>query len=292
MSIDNKSKVVLRWCTAPFRIVWRLIVRVWRFIVLLTILYVIYEIGRYMLFSHSFSRDGNSQLVSKPLTPLAATMPGGFWVLNGEKGGPSSKTTQHMVFFISSKAQPTFADAGHGWVVWCKASVVEDSSDFIVEEFDPVGFGPVDMTTKWPRWVQEFYARQIGARLPSAIEPSVSKLAGVSYLSLKTYEESAVKIPQARRISPTEMAGPEFKTAFGNNPQTMLVVLISPEDYNESRKLISQFQKTGRYTILFRDCTTFVERVANRVGMYVPPRIIYPLPSDLIEALVQTNRKL
>lgn len=291
----NKGIFVHLWTAIsfPFVQIWRAIASVWRFIaaavVLSLSLYIAIEFVAYQRDSHRFSASGNCGIVEQKLTSLGASMGRSFRCLNLVSSSPPATQPQGMIFFLASTPSPTMANTGHAWMVWAKASVSSDGA-LLVHEFLPVGFGPPSRDTKWPKPVQDFYMTYLASLLPAYAEPSISQMLGVTWLALQQYPESPVRFTDTRVIDAKAVVSPQFRAVFGSNPETALVTMLTDTEYENTKKLITKFG-AGDYSLLFRDCTTFVELVATEAGLYVPPRILDPFPSDFISRLSLTNRK-
>ncbi|MCE9688280.1 hypothetical protein LZP73_19100 [Shewanella sp. AS16] len=277
----------------PFVLMWRTILAIWRFIatvvVLLILLDVCVEFVSYQRDSHKFSSSGNCREVETKLAALGASMGKSFRCLNLNPENVPVTRPQGMIFFLASELHPTPDNTGHGWVVWANASLNEQGG-LLVHEFLPVGFGPPDRNTKWPLSFQSAYVELIASRLPVSLEEPLSKFLGVTWLSLQQSGESPVRFTDTRLIDEEAIVSPQFRSVFGSNPETALVVLLSDTEYKNTKKVVEQFA-TGDYSLLFRDCTTFVERVAQEAGLYAPPRILHLFPSDYISVLSLENRR-
>jgi hypothetical protein len=277
----------------PFIRLWRIVTGIWRFIataiVLSLLMYVAVEFISYQRDSHRYSASGNCPVVEQKLAALGASMGRSFRCLNLSPNSTPATQPQGMIFFLASSATPTMENTGHGWVIWARASVDSDGA-LLVHEFLPVGFGPPSRDTKWPKPVQDFYTAYLASQLPAAIEAPLSKLLGVTWLTLQQSPESPVRFTDTRPLDAVAVTSPQFRSVFGNNPEAAVVALLSDTEYENTKKTISRFG-AGDYSLLFRDCTTFVEQVAKEAGLYVPPRLLSPFPSDFISALSITNRK-
>jgi hypothetical protein len=279
--------------TFPLILLRRFVARLWKLAVAICIfslsVYVAVEFVSYQRDSHRYDTSGNCPLVEQRLAALGASMGRSFRCLNVNSLDHPVTQPQGMIFFLANSARPTVSNTGHGWVVWVKASLNEGGA-LLVHEFDPVGFGPPSLDTKWPKPVQNLYVAYFASHLPTAIEAPLSRFLGFTWLPLQQGPESPVHFTDTRTVDDAALASPELRSVFGGNPETALVILLSDTEYENTKKVIPQFA-SGDYSVLFRDCTTFVEQVALEAGLYVPPRILNPFPSDFISALSRTNRK-
>lgn len=91
-----------------------------------------------------------------------------------------------------------------------------------------------------------------------------------------------------------------LKVAFGSEgvldndtwtaAELVLSIQVNKDVFDAAREVESRWKRPSPYILGITDCTTFVDEMADAVGIATPPRVLAPYPFQYMEALVQLNR--
>ncbi len=70
----------------------------------------------------------------------------------------------------------------------------------------------------------------------------------------------------------------------------VLSVLVNKENYERAAATVAKWKKPTPYYLGFNDCTTFVQEMAQAIGLTTPKRFFAPLPIMYVEDLVSLNK--
>jgi hypothetical protein len=193
----------------------------------------------------------------------------------------------NALIFMANEDRPTIDRTGHGWLAFVRLS--DDPGELKIFQLRVFGFWGDPSVITCSNATVRFY-QAIEGWLPDAAASLIK--ANYSAFCMKGVsgpEGPNLSYPLGEPFAPiTELS--KVHEFVGRRPAKMLVVLIDEIQYNNSKFSISQFS-TGDYTLIMSDCTTLLYEVAESIGLYTPPRWLYPFPSNSVEALSKLNTK-
>jgi len=253
--------------------------------------YAAVQLIDYQKNAYRFASNGVCNDVTAAMRPFASRLPGSFSCLNttsmDQRASPGQM--QNVILFLANEVRPDSANSGHAWVILMKASVTTDGK-YIVHEFLSTGFGPATTETKWHPALVGYYDK-VRPALPVALEPGITKALQYLYLPLTSSDEGAPRIEGQEVILEEGFIESEaFIKVFGHEPAVVLAAVVSDQDYENAKKIAPEYAN-GDYSLMLRDCTTFVYRVASAAHLYTPPRVFAMFPSQSVGAISRMNRK-
>ena len=81
----------------------------------------------------------------------------------------------------------------------------------------------------------------------------------------------------------------ETRAVYRTKATDSLTVLLNSSAYQKAKATLEKWQREKRYQLLFKDCVSFADAVAQAVGMKVPSRSFNPTPKAYISALLAAN---
>lgn len=191
----------------------------------------------------------------------------------------------NFVFFMSSEDNPAPGRTGHGWLALMRLS--KKAEDIKIHEWEVFGFWGDNVFNCSATTVSIY--NMIAPWLPfrSIIEQNYKALCmgGVSGL------ESPSKISSPEGVPfPKITSLDEIHTLLARRPSQLLAVAINNEQFNNVKWLSSEASRKS-YSVLLSDCTTLLYRIAQSAGLYTPPRLVFPFPSDSVAAFRNFNTR-
>lgn len=191
----------------------------------------------------------------------------------------------NFVFFMSSEDNPTPGRTGHGWLALMRLS--KKDANIRIHDWQVLGFWG-DNTFNCSALTVSIYSI-VAPWLPyrQIIEQNYKAfcMGGVSGLESPNTISSVegVPFPQIKSLN-------EIHTLLARRPSHVLAVAIDAEQFNNVRWLSSESSRRS-YSVLLNDCTTLLYRIAQSAGLYTPPRLLFPFPSDSVEAFRDLNTR-
>lgn len=193
----------------------------------------------------------------------------------------------HYVAFFANNESPSPASTGHGWLGLITLTKNEKGT-YLLNRREVVGFGPTEASAICQRWIPPLYGR---------VRPFLTGVPGIQALEARFCvrgilgsEGSSIDSPSGEPI-PGSITGTELATMFassGVTPTVALVARVSAEQFERAKLKIDE-RRPAQYQPWISDCTTLLEVVGRELGIYIPPRILYPFPSQFVHALLADN---
>lgn len=191
----------------------------------------------------------------------------------------------NFVFFMSSEDNPSPGRTGHGWLALIRLSKAEQS--VLLHDWQVFGFWG-DNNFNCSSLTVSVYS-MLAPWLPfrQLIEQNYKAfcMGGVSGLESQNVVASAAGVP-----FPSITSLNDIHIFLGRRPSQVFAVAIDGEQFNNVRWIASESSKRS-YTVLLSDCTTLLYRIASAMGLYTPPRFMYPFPSNSVEAFRRFNTR-
>lgn len=202
-----------------------------------------------------------------------------------DAGVRTDSTYLNFIFFMANEDRPAPDRTGHGWMAL--AQVRNDSEKLMVTRFRVFGFWGNNVDT-CPRSLIKAYV-WVSPLLPvnaaAFIEKNYKAACMGGHLGNEGLEFH--ELPNGREVPPiTDMAA--LKQIFNNVPSVMLAVAIDTEQFNNILFRVNQYAAID-YSLVLSDCTTMLYRLADSIGLYTPPRWLYPYPSSSVDAIRLMN---
>lgn len=291
MKIKEITETAWKIIKFPFWLFHRFIRFISYSLLLIIAIFFGFEFVEYQNKAYKNTDDGACADVNAALETFSKNLPRSYRCINLENKTQRSETGElkNLVFFVSNEPNPVPERTGHGWVIFAQAKKLEGQK-YELCEYLPVGFFPPNRETKWPAPIVDFYTNNIRVLIPASMQEGIDKFLIALYLELDLGNESAPVIEAKCGFVMDEifLSDTKLNNLFGSNPATVLVAVVPSDSYENAKKLIERF-KDRQYSLLFNDCTTFLYDVAKIIGLYVPPRIFAPFPTQSVEAFSQLN---
>lgn len=189
----------------------------------------------------------------------------------------------NFVFFMSSEDNPTPGRTGHGWLALLRLS--KKSDEIRIHEWQVFGFWGNNQFNCSGTVVSLYGLVAPWVPFRPLIEANYKAfcMGGVSDLESPTTISSVegVPFPQITTIE-------QVHTFLARRPSQLLAVAIDNEQFNNVRWLSSESSRRS-YSVLLSDCTSLLYRIAQSAGLYTPPRLLFPFPSDSVLAFRDFN---
>jgi hypothetical protein len=198
----------------------------------------------------------------------------------------SESDKRYFAFFMASGEYPApdANDTGHAW--FAQLALKKGGDTFVATDYDVIGYGYRPGSASCQAWLQNFY---------SYIRPLVPK--AIDTLLTVWYCRAPVIAPEgpsfhddAGKPFPAHPSAADVINFLGHAPVVLMAVAVNETQFNNLRLTVdAQLKDTRPYQLLYHDCTTFVRELADLIGLYNPPRILVPFPSDAVRGLLKYN---